>query len=99
MGAAGSSIKNYQLGQPYYSNFDAALKVTVCPATNIVDGQKYTVFQFAKENGRLSEPAEKYIEVCIFNITFKVVIMEFLHFKVVTLHDNYILVTFVFGIQ
>ena len=64
MGASGSSIRNYQLGQAHFLDGDnTSLKVAVCPATNIVDGEKYTVFQFAKDGGKLNEHAEKYIEV------------------------------------
>lgn len=63
MGAETSSLKDYNLGQPYLSNGESAINVTVCPASNSVDNKKYTVFQYPKENGKLNASIEKNIEV------------------------------------
>ena len=63
MGAESSSLRDYQLGQPYVSNAESPIKVTVCPATNDADGMKYTAFQYPKDKGKLDESVEKHIEV------------------------------------
>jgi len=63
MGGSSSSIKDYQLGQSYFTNADSNLKLTLSPATSILDKKKYTVFQFAKEKGKLNDEAERYVEV------------------------------------
>lgn len=63
MGAESSTLKDLNLGQPYFSNSESAVKVTICPATNQADSKKYTVFQYPKDNGTIDEGVEKHLEV------------------------------------
>lgn len=70
MGGSSSSIKDYQLGQSYFTNADSNLKLTLSPATSILDKKKYTVFQFAKEKGKLNDEAERYVEVGFFLLSY-----------------------------
>lgn len=62
MGNDISSSKDYQIGQPYVSNGDSPVKVTIAPAISS-DGIKYTAFQYPKEHGKIDEAAEKHIEI------------------------------------
>lgn len=63
MGAESSTLKELSLGQPYFSNSDSAIKVTVCPGTSQVDNKKYTVFQYPKDGHKLDASVEKHLEV------------------------------------
>ncbi|XP_065647255.1 protein-associating with the carboxyl-terminal domain of ezrin isoform X2 [Hydra vulgaris] len=60
MGSEISLISHYKIGQTI--PIDSDLKVCMASATHIHDGQKYTTFQYEKENGKIPENTNRHLE-------------------------------------